>query len=111
MPTGFSNYGSPYLTHPKKLNVGCCSIICHCHHCKSENSPVQTSDFSTGMNQNKCGFNDFTFVASNSNQLYNNNFDDHLIHTGSPDEQLLNAGNTTWMRMSNENLKQVINKQ
>lgn len=76
-----------------------------------ENSPVQTSDFSNGMNQNsgQCGFNDFTFVASNSNQLYNNNVGDHLIHIGSLDEQLLNAGNTTWMKTWAESLKQVIN--
>lgn len=72
-----------------------------------ENSPVQTSDFSNGMNQNsgQCGFNDFTFIASNSNQLYNNNVDDHLIHIGSLDD----AGNTTWMKTCDESLKQVIN--
>lgn len=77
-----------------------------------ENSRVQTSDFSNGMNQNsgECGFEDFTFAASNLNQLYNNDVDDNIIHFGSLDEQFLNAGNTTWMRMSNENLKQVINK-
>lgn len=76
-----------------------------------EGSPIQTSDFSNGTNQNsgQYGFNDFTFAASNSNQLNNNNVDDHLIHIGSLDEQLLSAGNTTWMKKSDESLKQVIN--
>lgn len=71
-----------------------------------ENSPAQTSDFSKRMNQNsgQSGFDDFTFAASNSNQFYNNNVDDHLIHIGD-----LDVGNSTWMRMSSENLKQVTN--
>lgn len=76
-----------------------------------ENSPVQAGGFSNRMDQNsgQSGFDDFTFAASNSNQFYNSNVDDHLIHVGNIDEQLLNAGNSTWMRMSKENLNQVTN--
>ncbi|KAF8047336.1 hypothetical protein N665_3087s0003 [Sinapis alba] len=115
MPTGFSNYGSPYESYLTQPNVNAeieCGMLQHqmsLPPLQVENSPVQTSDFSNGMNQNsgQCGFNDFTFVASNSNQLYNNNVDDHLIHIGSLDEQFLNAGgNTTWMKTSDESLKQ-----
>lgn len=76
-----------------------------------ENTPVPTSIFSNGMNQNsgQCGFDDFTFATSNRNQLYNSNGDDHLIHIGNLEEQLLSAGHSTWMNMSNGSLNQVIN--
>ncbi|ESQ41711.1 hypothetical protein EUTSA_v10013344mg [Eutrema salsugineum] len=114
IPTSFSNYGSsygPYLTQPK-VNIEIeCDMLQHqmsLPPLRVENSPVQTSDFSNGMNQNsgQCGFNDFTFATSNSTQHYNSNVDDHLINIGNLDEQFLNAGDSTWMRMSNENLKQ-----
>lgn len=76
-----------------------------------ENSPVQASDFSKRQNQNsgQSGFDDFTFEPSNSNQFNNSNVDDHLIHIGNHDEHLLDAANSTWMTMSNENLNQVTN--
>lgn len=56
-----------------------------------ENSQAQTSDFSKRLHQNsgQSGFDDFTFAASNSNQFYNSNVDDHLIHIGNLDEQVI----------------------
>ncbi|CAG7879470.1 unnamed protein product [Brassica rapa] len=112
--TGFSNYGSPYGSYLTQPNVNTeveCGMLQHqmsLPPLRVEGSPIQTSDFSNGTNQNsgQYGFNDFTFAASNSNQLYNNNVDDHLIHIGSLDEQLLSARNTTWMKKSDESLKQ-----
>ncbi|VVB14892.1 unnamed protein product [Arabis nemorensis] len=106
----FSNYGSPYgpnLTQSKTE----CEMFQHrmsLPPLRVENSPVQAAQLSNRMDQNsgQCGFEDFTFAASNSNQFYNSNVDDHLTHVGNFDEQLLNAGNSTWMRMSNENLQQ-----
>ncbi|KAH0888382.1 hypothetical protein HID58_050811, partial [Brassica napus] len=114
MPTGFSNYGSPYGSYLTQPNVNTeieCGMLQHqmsLPPLRVEGSPIQTSDFSNGTNQNsgQYGFNDFTFAASNSNQLYNNNVDDHLIHIGNLEEQLLNAGNSTWMKTSSGSLKQ-----
>ena len=59
-----------------------------------EGSPIQTSDFSNGTNQNsgQYGFNDFTFAASNSNH-YNNTVGDHVIHLGNYDEPLIMSNN------------------
>ncbi|KAJ0261094.1 NAC domain-containing protein 86 [Hirschfeldia incana] len=113
MPTGFSHYGSPYgsyLTQPRVNTEIECGMLQHqmsLPPLQVENSPVQTSDFSNEMNQTSghCGFNDFTFAASNSNQLYKNNVGDHLIHIGSLDDQLLNAGNATWIETSDASLK------
>ncbi|CAL9230629.1 unnamed protein product [Arabidopsis halleri] len=109
MPRSFSDYGSPYgpyLTQSKVNTEMECEMLQHqmsLPPLRVENSPAQTSDISKRMNQNsgQSGFDDFTFAASNSNQFYNNNVDDHLIHIGD-----LDVGNSTWMRMSNENLKQ-----
>ncbi|KAJ0243691.1 NAC domain-containing protein 86 [Hirschfeldia incana] len=114
MPQRFSNYGSPYgpYLNPSKVYTETeCGMLQHQMSqppLQVENSLVQTSIFSNGMNQNggQCRSSDFTFAASNPNHLYNNNVDDHLIHIGNLDEQLLSAGNSTWMNMSNENLKQ-----
>ncbi|KAL0887725.1 hypothetical protein Bca101_011708 [Brassica carinata] len=113
MPPSFSNYGSPYVPY---LNQSMVYTETECGMLQNqisltplrvENTPVQTSVFADGMNQNssQCGFGDFTFAASNPNHLYNNNVDDHLIQIGNLDEQLLSAGNSTWMNMSNENLE------
>ncbi|KAF8102992.1 hypothetical protein N665_0189s0042 [Sinapis alba] len=116
MPPRFSNYGSPYnvtyLNQPKVYTETECGMLQHqmsLPPLQVENSQVQTSIFSNGMNQNsgQCGFSDFTFATSNPNHHYNNNVDDdHFIHIGNLDEQLPSAGNSTWMNMSNENLKQ-----
>ncbi|CAH8358689.1 unnamed protein product [Eruca vesicaria subsp. sativa] len=114
MPQRFSNYGSPYGSYlnQSKVYTGTeCGMLQHqisMPPLHVKNSPVQTSIFSNEMNQNsgQCGFDDFTFAARKSNHLYNNNTDDHLIHIGNIDEQMLSAGNSAWMNMSNENFKQ-----
>ncbi|CAN8300256.1 unnamed protein product [Cochlearia groenlandica] len=82
MPTSFPNYGSPYdpyISHSK-----------------------------VNQNSDQRGYEDFTFVASNTDQLYNSNVDDHLLlHTENFNEHLLiSAQNSTWMSMSNDNLNQ-----
>ncbi|XP_010453910.1 PREDICTED: NAC domain-containing protein 86-like [Camelina sativa] len=113
MPSSFSGYG-PYTTQSKVNTALECEMLQHqmsLPPLRVENSPVQAIDFSNRlMNQNsgQSGFDNFTFAPSNSNQFYNNNnnVDDHLRNIGNLDEQLLDAGNSTWMRMSNENLNQ-----
>ncbi|CAA7061512.1 unnamed protein product [Microthlaspi erraticum] len=112
LPSYGSPYG-PYLTQSKVNTEMECEMFQHqmsLPQLRVENSPIQASDFSTKTNQNsdQCGFEDFTFAASNySNQFYNSNVGDHLIHIGNLDEKLmLHGGNSTWMRMSNENLEQ-----
>ncbi|KAL1195448.1 NAC domain-containing protein 86 [Cardamine amara subsp. amara] len=93
MPASYSDYGSPYGQYVTQSKVPLPPLLV-------ENSPVQTNDFS------KNGYDDFTFVASNPNQFFNSNVDDHLIHIGNLDEQLLNAGNSTTMGMFNEGFKE-----
>ncbi|VYS67103.1 unnamed protein product [Arabidopsis thaliana] len=95
MPTSFSDYGSPYgpyLTQSKVNTEVQCEMFQHqmsLPPLRVENSQAQTSDFSKRLHQNsgQSGFDDFTFAASNSNQFYNSNVDDHLIHIGNLDEQ------------------------
>ncbi|CAF2343993.1 unnamed protein product [Brassica napus] len=114
MAPSFSNYESPYgpyLNQSKVYTETECGMLQHqmsMPPLQVENTPVPTSIFSNGMNQNsgQCGFDDFTFATSNRNQLYNSNGDDHLIHIGNLEEQLLSAGHSTWMNMSNGSLNQ-----
>ncbi|CAH2072539.1 unnamed protein product [Thlaspi arvense] len=114
MPASFPNYGSPYgpyLTQSKVNTEAECDMLQHhmpLPQLRVENSPVQAGDFSTITNQNSdhCGFEDFTFASSNSNQFYGSNVDDRLLHNDNFNEQLLNAENSTWMRMSEGNIKQ-----